>query len=403
MPVLLTTTHPPTRDPLTRRRRRPLRLGRFLVALLVLLSLYAFSPRISALRRTSTALPGSHIRPPPTPPPPPPPFPPFPVDKGMSAITEWESALPQIAPLDIHGAERYLRFLNENWGVGFNNQLQEIIGHAHLAYLSNRSYVVQPLNFPGDNEWYPLSAFFRGALVGSPSSPHDHAYTADPILAPHPPPRPLRAVSRAHFASACPDYEHAPELDYDALARTRQARHSAAAVDSDPAHAPRDTRGPRPAPSYMSLSVGPLAHALGFEQDPPADVIMRGWEDILGIGGGRAKGAARSAPSSVRDSADTQQNNTGSPTVAPGDATCVTVDLAREHLFDYRVYSTNRILPLVPELVASPVFTDLHWSPLVHAATQRNLRAWGWVARACAATLSTTACTSRGITRRGRA
>jgi hypothetical protein len=44
------------------------------------------------------------------------------------------------------------------------------------------------------------------------------------------------------------------------------------------------------------------------------------------------------------------------------------------------MFSTLRGLPLLPDLLASPVVTDLHWSPLVHGAVQRNLRAWGWVA-----------------------
>ncbi|KAF8462227.1 hypothetical protein JB92DRAFT_3150395 [Gautieria morchelliformis] len=359
MAALPTTTHPPATPPISRwrlPRHRILVALVLLSSLLVLLSLYTLSsaPGIDAVRRTFTAISQSHARPPPTPPPASPPLPPFPVDRGMATIIEWESALPQLAPLDIHGGGRYLRFLNEAWGVGFNNQLQEMsvfppplrlppfflllpyhsIAHAHLAYLSNRSYVVQPLNFPGESEWYPLSAFLRGALVGSPSSPHDHPYTADPILAPHPRPSPLRAVSRAKFASACPDYEHAPELDYDTIARTLEAQHSPAKSDSDSgsAHAPRgDTGGLRPAPSYMTVSVAPLARAFGFEQDTPADVIMRGWEGLLGVGGGRAKGAA-----SARDSADGQLNNPELPALAPGDATCVTVHPESEHLMDYR-------------------------------------------------------------------
>jgi hypothetical protein len=46
------------------------------------------------------------------------------------------------------------------------------------------------------------------------------------------------------------------------------------------------------------------------------------------------------------------------------------------------MFSTLRSLPLLPSLLASPVVTDLHWSPLVHSAAQRNLRAWGWVSGA---------------------
>lgn len=44
-----------------------------------------------------------------------------------------------------------------------------------------------------------------------------------------------------------------------------------------------------------------------------------------------------------------------------------------------RLFGSRRILPLLPALLSSPVLLDLHWSPLVHGAAQRNLRAWGWI------------------------
>jgi hypothetical protein len=95
--------------------------ARLLLALLVLLSLYTLSPR-----RTFPVPWLSRPRLPPTPPLLP--LPPFPLDKGMAAIAEWESALPQseVSPIDAQGGERYLRFLNERLGIGFNNQLQEM-------------------------------------------------------------------------------------------------------------------------------------------------------------------------------------------------------------------------------------------------------------------------------------
>ena len=62
------------------------------------------------------------------------PPPPFPIEGGMGAIMEWEASLLMNGTSGGEGrsgtdgehGERYLRFLNENWGVGFNNQLQEM-------------------------------------------------------------------------------------------------------------------------------------------------------------------------------------------------------------------------------------------------------------------------------------
>jgi hypothetical protein len=44
----------------------------------------------------------------------------------------------------------------------------------------------------------------------------------------------------------------------------------------------------------MTISFTPLARSAS-SMTPPGDVIMREWAGILGIGGGRAKGAARGA------------------------------------------------------------------------------------------------------------
>jgi hypothetical protein len=112
---------PPCPTSFTRPMSRFLRHRLRLLALIVLCTLYILSSqsRFDAVRSAfiSHSLPHAHS--------PPRPLLPFPVH--MSAIAEWESALPQseVSPTDAQGGERYLRFLNDNWGVGFNNQLQE--------------------------------------------------------------------------------------------------------------------------------------------------------------------------------------------------------------------------------------------------------------------------------------
>jgi hypothetical protein len=70
--------------------------------------------------------------------------------------------------------------------------------------------------------------------------------------------------------------------------------------------------------------------------DPPGDVIMREWAAILGIGGGRGKGTAPGAASSGLDGGGGRVSKPGIQTLAPGDATCLTVHRASQHVFDYR-------------------------------------------------------------------
>lgn len=122
-----------------------------------------------------------------------------------------------------------------------------------------------------------------------------------------PPPHPLRAVSRTRFLRACPAWQNAPEANYTAFARRDLSDNST--------HVP----------SYLTLSFTPLAAALGFEANPPADVIMRGWAGILRPGGGI-----------LQTDQDAPSGDAQADPVAPGDATCVTVHAASEHVFDYR-------------------------------------------------------------------
>lgn len=114
------------------RRPRP----RLLVILVIFCLLYASaSQRVLAVVRRTLALrpPARSMYPPP------PPLPPLPLDQGMAAIASWEASLPSRNVTTDN--ERYLRYLNENWGVGFNNQLQEM---CVLAFASHRSLIFYP-------------------------------------------------------------------------------------------------------------------------------------------------------------------------------------------------------------------------------------------------------------------
>lgn len=218
--------------------------------------------------------------------------------------------------------------------------------------------MIPPLNFPGDQEWYPLSAFVRGVIVGSGGYP---TFRGDYLDAPpaHGA-RPLRAVSRVHFNKACPEWQSAPEVNYSALTPHEEHRSFHALRSDDPDSSSSDGIGERgnsdgksddvpdtetrtitpseadvitAGPSYLTLSFTPLAQALRFGPDPPADVIMRGWTGVLRPGGGRAP--SEPAAATEADAIDGMRGGRG-VSRAPGDATCVTVHAASEHVFDYR-------------------------------------------------------------------
>ncbi|GJJ13533.1 hypothetical protein Clacol_007787 [Clathrus columnatus] len=88
-----------------------------------------------------------------------------------------------------------VKFSNEVWGLGLNNQLNNRLILSHLAYLANRAYVFQDVMF-GDtyrgNPWYPLNTFISGPTAGGPF-PRG-------IMAP-------RAVSVESWEEKCPYYE----------------------------------------------------------------------------------------------------------------------------------------------------------------------------------------------------
>ncbi|KDQ16770.1 hypothetical protein BOTBODRAFT_186403 [Botryobasidium botryosum FD-172 SS1] len=102
-----------------------------------------------------------------------------------------ESRLPQhnlSLPFPEGANGRYIRLENQMWGVGLNNQLEEVLLFSHLAYLSNRAYVFN--NYTWDiiehgpyvydrgklrASVIPLTAFISGPTAGGPWAPGDSA------------------------------------------------------------------------------------------------------------------------------------------------------------------------------------------------------------------------------------
>ncbi|KAJ6609895.1 hypothetical protein B0H10DRAFT_2063017 [Mycena sp. CBHHK59/15] len=63
-------------------------------------------------------------------------------------------------------ADKYVLF-RQLQGAGFNNQVQEILLYHHLALLTSRVYVYQPLVWQPRRASLPLSAFLSGVTTGS--------------------------------------------------------------------------------------------------------------------------------------------------------------------------------------------------------------------------------------------
>ncbi|KAJ7725844.1 hypothetical protein DFH07DRAFT_896786 [Mycena maculata] len=61
-------------------------------------------------------------------------------------------------------------FFKQLQGAGFNNQVQEILLYHHLALLTSRVYVYQPLIWQPRRASLPLSAFLPGVTTGSISA-----------------------------------------------------------------------------------------------------------------------------------------------------------------------------------------------------------------------------------------
>ncbi|KAH7103435.1 hypothetical protein BKA62DRAFT_768849 [Auriculariales sp. MPI-PUGE-AT-0066] len=85
--------------------------------------------------------------------------------RSLRDIWTLERNLPQ-HNLDLPSPEgregRYIRFRNQMWDVGLNNQLEETILLSHLAMRSNRAFVFSA----GAN--YPLNAWISGPTAGGP-------------------------------------------------------------------------------------------------------------------------------------------------------------------------------------------------------------------------------------------
>ncbi|KAJ7925278.1 hypothetical protein B0H13DRAFT_1975806 [Mycena leptocephala] len=75
-----------------------------------------------------------------------------------------------LAPLD----KKYVLF-KQLQGAGFNNQIQEVLLYHHLALLTDRVYVYQPLVWQPRRASLPLSAFLSGVTTGTiPEATFEH-------------------------------------------------------------------------------------------------------------------------------------------------------------------------------------------------------------------------------------
>ncbi|PPQ92593.1 hypothetical protein CVT25_007285 [Psilocybe cyanescens] len=122
-------------------------------------------------------------------------------------LWQWEKDLPQ-HDLDLPYPEgktgRYLHFANQIQMLGWNNQLNEVLMNALLAYKSKRAYVFQPYVWKGDYypwpesktlQWpprTPANALMSGPAVGGPWDPKDDA---------------PRSVSEDWWHIVCPQHE----------------------------------------------------------------------------------------------------------------------------------------------------------------------------------------------------
>ncbi|KAG8905668.1 hypothetical protein FRB99_008440 [Tulasnella sp. 403] len=104
---------------------------------------------------------------------------------------EWEDRLPQhnsSLPFPEGLSGRYVKFSNQVWGYGLNNQLQEILLLSHISYLANRAYVFQPYTWDAKADsnavldgrsWrssrIPLNVFISGPTAGGRFATGDKA------------------------------------------------------------------------------------------------------------------------------------------------------------------------------------------------------------------------------------
>ncbi|KAG8842234.1 hypothetical protein FRB96_005848 [Tulasnella sp. 330] len=128
-------------------------------------------------------------------------------------LWDLEDHLPQLN-LDLPQPEgrdgRFLKFEGTYTHLGFNNQLQDALMTAHLAYLSYRAYTIQPYIWNSysltpvvvDNGHLrsakiPLSAFITGPAVGAEIQ-LNHTNGAESRS------NPPRAITRKFFNQVCP-------------------------------------------------------------------------------------------------------------------------------------------------------------------------------------------------------
>lgn len=105
---------------------------------------------------------------------------------------------------------RFLKFEGTYTHLGFNNQLQDALMTAQLAYLSNRAYTIQPYIW-NSHSWtrvvvdhghlrsaqIPLNAFITGPIVGANIESNSTSTTESR-------PNPPRAITRKFFDQVCP-------------------------------------------------------------------------------------------------------------------------------------------------------------------------------------------------------
>ncbi|KAF9506719.1 hypothetical protein BS47DRAFT_1367182 [Hydnum rufescens UP504] len=108
---------------------------------------------------------------------------------------------------------KMLRFGNQIWGLGLNNQLQETLLNTYIAYLAQRTYVFTPFTWDLNNRpFVPIAP--DGHLVGSPYKVRPArvpltAYINSPTTgSPWPPGDPApRSVSVEWWDRVCPESE----------------------------------------------------------------------------------------------------------------------------------------------------------------------------------------------------
>ncbi|KAF8303084.1 hypothetical protein DL93DRAFT_2067052 [Clavulina sp. PMI_390] len=226
---------------------------------------------------------------------------------------EEERKLPQHnedAPFPDGRHARFIRFDNQIWGLGLNNQLFEILLNSEIARRAERSYAFTPyvwkrgawgeyIDVEENNHLVGSSAKVRAArvplraIIQSPTSGEPW-----PTLADEPSTSPPRAVSERWYEHMCPRYKR--------LVINPEETNKEIGVD--------------------------------FERDDTL-VILDKWAEYL--------------------------RNLDHP--------CVHIKYNTPRIIDFRTMGSPTLESLWPSFSTSPVMTAFAWSPLVHNAVERNL------------------------------